>query len=64
MSTMGTEHSKGPSSVNAERSTKNNFYLKQQLQQNNRSKHGSKDRASMMKKTPVGQIEDGGQSLH
>ncbi len=32
MSTMGTDQSKGAQSLQAEKGTKNNFYLKQQLQ--------------------------------
>ena len=44
---------KGSSSVNENKGTKNSFYLKQQLQNNNRTKHNSKDRASLMKNTPM-----------
>ena len=40
---------KKSSSVNAEKGNKNSFYLKQQLQPNNRTKPGSKDRSSLMK---------------
>lgn len=42
-----------------EKGTKNNFYLKQQL--NNRGKHHSKDRSSLHKATPMVVQEEGGQ---
>ena len=55
-----TKEGKGSSSVNENKGTKNSFYLKQQLQNNNRTKHSSKDRASLMKNTPMVQVEDNG----
>ena len=51
---------KPPSTGNVDKSNKNSFYLKQQLQKGNRSKQGSKDRQGLVKgNTPVLKGEDG-----
>ena len=59
MNSVGGEI-KPPTNGNHDKGTKNSFYLKQQLQKGNRSKHGSKDRQGLVKgNTPVLKNEEG-----